>query len=120
VVREPREQLQDPFLRHGKVTVDLGPELMQEWLKAGGKGKGFQRVGETQFLVTDPTGATFEGLSLEPDKAFPMKLGIESGEVSTSRKPYFIELVQFSEGIEGPVGGVTYEVYLPTDTTQPK
>ena len=120
VVREPREQLQDPFLRHGKVTLDLGPELTEAWLKAGGKGRGFQRVGETQFQITDPNGAAFEGLALEPDKAFQANLGIESGEISTSRKPYFIEIVQFSEGIEEAVGGVTYEVYLPTDATQPK
>jgi hypothetical protein len=63
VVREPREQLQDPFLRHGKVTVDLGTDLTQRWLQAGGKGRGFQRVGETQFVVTDPNGAAFEGLA---------------------------------------------------------
>jgi hypothetical protein len=27
--------------------------------------------------------------------------------------------VQFSEGIREAVGGVTYEIYLPTDTSQP-
>lgn len=114
VIREPREQLQDPFIRHGNVIVDLGPELTQRWLEAGGQGKGFERVGQTQFRVTDPSGATFEGLSLEPDRAFPLQLGIESNEVSTSQRPYFIEAVQFSEGIREAVGGVTYEVYLPT------
>ncbi|HEY0738406.1 MAG TPA: S8 family peptidase [Herpetosiphonaceae bacterium] len=119
VFREPREQLQDPFLRHGKVTVDLGTELTQRWLQAGGKGRGFQRVGETQFMVTDPNGAAFEGLNLEPDQAFPVQIGIESNEVSTSGKPYLIEAVQFSEGIDEAVGGVTYEVYLPTQTAQP-
>jgi extracellular elastinolytic metalloproteinase len=115
VFREPREQLQDPFLRHGNVIIDLGPELTRHWLEAGAQGKGFERVGETQFRLIDPAGASFVGLNLEPNQAFPVKLGIESKEITTSRKPFILEAVQFSEGIREAVGGVTYEIYLPTE-----
>ncbi|HEX6288860.1 MAG TPA: S8 family peptidase [Herpetosiphonaceae bacterium] len=119
VIREPREQLQDPFLRHGNVVVDLGPELTRFWLEAGGKGGGFERVGETQFRVIDPMGAWFDGIVTEPDKAYPVKLGFQSDEITTSQRPFMIEAVQYAEGLREPVGGVSYEVYLPDGTAEP-
>jgi hypothetical protein len=113
VFREPREQWQDPFIRHANLTVDLGPELMRRWLEAGGKGGGFERVGETQFRVVDPAGAWFDGLLLEPDQAFPVQMHAEVFEPALSEKPYILEVVQLDSERHEPLGGVTYELLLP-------
>jgi hypothetical protein len=118
VFREPREQWQDPFIRHANLTVDLGPELMKRWLEAGGKGGGFERVGETQFRVIDPAGAWFDGLMLEPDVAFPMQLYFEALATTTVEKPYIVEAVQLDPQQREPLGGVTYQVYLPTQAVK--
>ncbi|HEY0738407.1 MAG TPA: hypothetical protein VGD69_26040, partial [Herpetosiphonaceae bacterium] len=112
MIREPREQLQDPFLRHGNITLDLGAELTQRWLQAGGRGGGFQRVGETQFRVTDPNGAWFDGLVLEPDKAFSVDMTLGAITPTDTQRPYLIQALQYEEGRSEPIGGVTYEVTM--------
>ncbi|MBV9787974.1 MAG: S8 family peptidase [Chloroflexi bacterium] len=110
--REPQEQLQDPFVRRGRLTIDLGREVTDRWLQGGGKGQGFQRVGETRFVLTDPAGAVFDGVMLEPGKYFPIKLSFEALTTSTTGKPFIIDAEQSNaEGVA--IGGVRYNVYLP-------
>ncbi|HEX6291485.1 MAG TPA: S8 family peptidase [Herpetosiphonaceae bacterium] len=113
VFGEPREQWQDPFVRRGRLTIDLGQELFDRWMQGGGRGQGFERVGATQFVLVDPAGAVFDGLMMEPGREFAVQLTFEALATAADDQPYIVDAVQYTSGKGELVGGVRYEVYLP-------
>jgi len=115
VIRSPKNELENSFIRHGQVTVRLDDVLMKAWRQGGGKGRGFKFDGRT-FVVTDPAGAVFENLVLYR----------EVGHVSlafkrlpnTPRRTFIIDALQLMPTVSryGPTGGVSYEIH--TDSVE--
>jgi hypothetical protein len=119
IIRAPKEELENSFIKHGQVTVRLDDALMRAWKAGGGKGRGFKKH-ETGFIVTDPAGAVFENLVLEPKRGGYVTLSFRRLK-TTPRRRFVIDAIQldaqrqFSNAASSralpAVGGVSYEIF---------
>ncbi|QSQ21411.1 M36 family metallopeptidase [Pyxidicoccus parkwayensis] len=104
----------EPFLTRGTVTLDLGPELMQQWKASGGRAEGVKQTGETQFQVVDPTKAFFE-IKLDAEQEFDVGMTFTDLRPAKDPEGAYTEY-QFGVVQEDPqakegnpqVGGVSY------------
>lgn len=118
VIRPPRSEMQNSFIRHGQVIVQFDDVLIKAWRRGGAYGKGFTTRGNT-FVVTDPTGARFENIFLDPQFVGRVKLTFKKLPTTPKRR-FLIDAVQIGSpklnsttnvSHSQVVGGVSYEIH---------
>ncbi|MDY7228355.1 S8 family peptidase [Hyalangium rubrum] len=102
---------QVPFSRHGVLTAYLPPELHERWLAGGGRAIGLKDMGRGWFQVVT-TDAEFQGIALEPGEAFTVELEFRATVPTT--QGFKIDAIQFDKEQVEPIGGVTYQVRMPS------
>jgi len=101
------------FLDFGSIQVDLGPELYARWIQGGGPGAGMAPAGGTVIELRSPE-AVIQGISLEPEEAFPVEVRFELRDYYQSpqgRVPV-VNLLQLGtpDDPDAVVGGQTFEL----------
>lgn len=106
---------QDPTGRFadigGTLTVDLGPQLFQEWKAAGGRGTGIRVVGDTQIQIVDVNKATIDGLPIDPGTRPVLLLSFNAKKAPQDRIRY--DIAQYGPDENGDwsnLGGVYYDI----------
>ena len=105
----------DSFIAHGRLTVRFSESMMRAWRRGGGKGSGFDIVGQN-FVLNDPAGAVFANFITNPDFVGTVTLTF-SRLPTTPKQTYFIDAIQVRSPTGDPivpalVGGVSYEIRL--------
>ncbi|MEP7010726.1 MAG: hypothetical protein ABJC13_10415 [Acidobacteriota bacterium] len=104
----------NPFLRRGRVTVDLGPALFDLWRRGGALGSNVAIVGSTSIQILG-TGAWIQ-MTMSPRQEFPIDLNFQdtaTGTLQTRTEPNVFEVRQTNIRSERVQGGVTYEIESP-------
>lgn len=113
-IRPHANEVDSSFIRLGQVEVALDERLLAVWKAGGAKGTGFTAT-KDGFLLTDPAGATFENLALDPGFVATMDLSFTRNE-GTPRAQYYLGVLQYEDGRgDAPVGGVSYEIHTDRD-----
>lgn len=100
-----------PFLKYGKLQVTLPADLYQAWLSNRGTMTGMTEAGNGVFNVTAQD-AAFYNLPLKAGAQFSISLQFTATGVST--EAFQIEAVQFDSQVKDSIGGVTYQIKVPT------
>jgi hypothetical protein len=103
------------FIGDGRVTLSFDGALMRAWRRGGSKGKGFRRDGNL-LMITDPNGAVFENLDLEPEAKGYARIVFQRLP-KTSRRTFVVDAIQTQQvKRQGRViGGVSYEIRTDRD-----
>ena len=98
--------------RYMEVDVKLDRALMAAWSQARFRGTGFKRTSNDSLRITDPVGATLEGLSLKPGVPMNLTLILRRPRDRTFNSTFSIDVIQkhATHGGSRIVGGVSYEV----------
>jgi hypothetical protein len=107
-VRPPREEVENSFLRYGRLTIRLNDILFAAWREGGMQGKGFEMQDERTLVVTDPEGAELTGIYLPEKLEDTVELIFERGK-EAPEGTFRIEATQWSE--KGEMGGVAYDIH---------
>lgn len=111
VIRTPKGEGKNSFIRHGLVMVRLQDAFVKAWRRGGGKGSGFKRNGND--LVINGEAATIDNVLLEPNQIVYLKI-VFKRLPKTPRKPFIVDVVQYSgtgARYRKVIGGVSYEVH---------
>jgi hypothetical protein len=102
---------QRPFLRQGKVLVELG-ERLRRAQEIGGDMTGLEPLGDGRFLMTDPKGSRFHGLLMDAGEEDEVRLTFEAEPdlVAAETLAFRLEAEQFVAGQNEPMGGVAWEI----------
>ena len=100
-----------PFLRQGRVEVQLG-ERLRRALENGGDLSGLEPLGDGRYLLTDPKGSRFHGLDLDAGEEEEVVLTFEAQPelVGVEPRAFRLEAEQYFAGEAAPVGGVAWEI----------
>jgi hypothetical protein len=118
VIRAPKNEMDNSFIRQGQVIVQLDDALMKAWRQGGGKGRGYKTDGRS-FIITDPAGAVFENIIADPRLVGYVKLTFRRLP-TTPRRQFLIDAIQMkAQGgnqltASRPlpvIGGVSYEIH---------
>lgn len=104
----------NPFLRRGRVTVDLGPALFDLWRRGGSLGSNVAITGTSSIQILG-TGAWIQ-MTMSPRQEFPIDLNFQdtaTGTLQTRTEPNVFEVRQTNVRSEKVQGGVTYEIESP-------
>jgi hypothetical protein len=113
-IRPRAEEAATSFIKLGQVEVTFDEQLLDVWRAGGSQGTGFRET-EDGFLLTDPAGATFENLALDPAFTSTMQLIFTRNE-ATPRAQYYLGVLQYEAGRgDAPIGGVSYEIHTDRD-----
>lgn len=114
VIRAPKGEHENSFLRHGRVRLTLDEPLMRAWRKGGSKGRGVKVEGD--HVLIDPNGGMFENVELEPNATGYAKLTFERLP-KTARRTFVIDVIQSERTKRGSrvIGGVSYEIHTDRD-----
>ncbi len=105
----PPEQLDDPFLNHGQIFIDLGMPLYVRWKHFGGRQRGLSPVEGTVFRVVDPQRAEIVGIPLMAREQFTVGISFSAKELPLDAR-YRFDVIQRSELGGMPEGGVSYRL----------
>jgi hypothetical protein len=111
-IRPPRNEQKGSFTRLGRVLVRFEGGLMKAWRKGGARGTGFKIEGR-DIIVTDPGGAIFADIVLEPNAIGYVKLTFKRLP-ETPKQQFMIDAVQLAAGksrYHNVIGGVSYEIH---------
>ncbi len=104
----------NPFLRRGRVTVDLGSSLFELWRRNGSPGANVAIVGPTSIQVL-ADGAWIQ-VSMSPRQEGTISLRFDdtaTGTIRTRSEPNVFEVRQTNIRSGKVQGGVTYEIESP-------
>jgi hypothetical protein len=99
------------LFRYMDVDIKLDRALMAAWSQARFRGTGFKRTFGS-LRITDPAGATLEGLSLKPGVPMNLTLILRRPRDRSFNGKFSIDVIQkhATHGGSRIVGGVSYEV----------
>lgn len=100
-----------PFMKYGKLQVTLPSELYTAWLNNRGTVTGMTEAGNGVFNVTSQD-AAFYNMPLKAGAEYAIKLQFSASVPTT--ESFQIEAVQFDADRKDSIGGVTYEIKMPT------
>ena len=118
VIRSPKNEIRNSFIRHGRLIVRFDEALMKAWRRGGSKGKGFNTELRS-FVVTEPTGAVFGNILLDRRVVGHVKLTFKRLP-TTPRRTFVIDAVQMKPprtALTTPsrswrvIGGISYEIH---------
>ena len=109
IVRSPKNEVGNSFIRYGRVTVQFDELLMKAWQEGGSRGTGFKMDG-LLAVVVDPNGAVFENLIMAPNGAGHMRLNFKKSP-STPKRTYILDTVQLGQGKNPVIGGMSFEIH---------
>lgn len=116
VIRSPKNEMENSFIRHGQVTVRFDERLMRAWRQGGSRGKGYRIKGQS-FIITDPAGAVFENIMTNPELVGYVKLTFRKLP-TTPKQLFVIDTIQTRSQREPNgavtryvIGGVSYEIH---------
>ena len=100
------------IFKHGQATIKLDRALMTAWRSGRYQGKGFRRVPFRGIQITDPNGATLEGLILKPGELATLTVTVRSSRDSPLRGTFLVDVIQRQQQGRGvrDVGGTTFEI----------
>lgn len=112
--REPERQLADPFLKHGRVVVDLA-SLGGELKRRGVTIRGMEKLDGSRYRIVDPARAAVIGIALTGHQV--RKIGVTfsatRGDGDAAKRRRF-DVIQEHARVGGPardpVGGVSYVI----------
>jgi hypothetical protein len=117
-IRPAKSEIRNSFIRNGRLTVQLDAGLMKAWRGAGTRARGI-RVNGSEFVITDPSGATFENFLANGNFIGTLKLRFRKLPTTPSRS-FTIDVAQFTSRRDKPVsaryapevsGGISYEIH---------
>jgi hypothetical protein len=102
-----------PYFKFGEVILEPSGDILAAWRAAGFRGTGFRRI-DNRFVITDPGGATLEGILLVPRKKFRMRLHFQRPRREEITGTFTVDVTQkqFDGDLLRLVGGVTYEIQV--------
>jgi hypothetical protein len=119
LLREPREQLGDPFLRRGGVQMVMPDKLLARLEEQGIEPINFKRIDQNTFEMADSERAWFE-VTLDGREEYDLTLLFENRvEASPTSKDapatvtYTLEIVEEDADKNEEIGGVAYLIDAP-------
>ncbi|HXU47345.1 MAG TPA: hypothetical protein VN783_17600 [Thermoanaerobaculia bacterium] len=101
-----------PFLKRGRLTLGVDPELVRRWREGGALGRGIRLLDDRTFEIVE--GGAELIVRLEAGDAFKSEIDFEDLERSGSeRAERHVIVVTESNGEREPLGGVTYQIEAP-------
>ena len=122
--RVPPEELDDPFLDHGSVVIDLGADLLARWDAMGAMGSGFYRQVDGTLLITSTAEVEILGLPLDPLEEVEVGIAFQLYEETSNpfRAVYTYEVEQsiIIGGVPPLIlGGLAFELRLESAADAP-
>lgn len=93
------------FIDFGEITLDLGDELLERWIKSGAKGEGIIFDERSRKITLASKKAMLYGMVMEAAEEF--KVNISFVAPKPTGQTFHISLTQYDSKLK-PVGGVDY------------
>lgn len=100
-----------PFIKYGEMVATLPADLYKAWLDNRGTLVGMQDLGNGAFKIIAQD-AAFYGLPLKSKAEYAIQLQLKA--VTATTLAFQIEAVQFDSSLKDPIGGVTYQIKMPS------
>jgi hypothetical protein len=117
LLREPRKQLDNPFLRRGTVQLTVPEKLIAKLEEQGIEPVNLKRVDVATFELTDPEGGFFE-VELDGREEFDLDILFANTAAPTTNETkdtqtYTFEVVEEDADKNDEIGGVAYLIEAP-------
>lgn len=134
----PDEELNNPFTADGKVTIDLGEEIYDKWVRGGKKGSGFVEEGQfnhmsisgikhhhspKQFpnapspynIVITGTDAVLENIEFEPEELINISIRFNFNKQpdGVTQKKFNFDIMQANTDDGTVIAGVLFDINRP-------